>query len=97
MLAHAQWLCPHCRVYRVCERPAPNHVFHLLMTLVTLGIWLVVWLWIGINAEFRPWVCSSCRGEVEEPARNVPPLTAAVIICAWAILCFSIAMILIRR
>jgi hypothetical protein len=50
--------CRHCDRRVVVRRPAPNHVLHLLMTLVTCGLWLVVW--IGQSVRVGGWRCSQC-------------------------------------
>lgn len=31
------------------ERATPNHILHLLLSLVTFGLWLVVWLLLILN------------------------------------------------
>lgn len=31
----------------------PNHVLHLLLSIVTLGLWLIVWLIVGITHRER--------------------------------------------
>ena len=34
----------------VVKGQRPNHVLHLILSLVTLGIWLIVWLLVAIFA-----------------------------------------------
>ena len=46
----------------LAQREAPNHVLHLLLSLVTLGLWLVVWLLVSM--KHNPWVCPYCGSEV---------------------------------
>ena len=36
----------------------PNHILHLLLTVVTGGLWVVVWLWLSIGP--KSWRCPSC-------------------------------------
>ncbi len=44
----------------LAERETPNHVLHLLMSVVTLGLWLFVWLALSIVPN--PYRCPSCGG-----------------------------------
>ena len=51
---------------RVCERQTafvkegPNHVLHLLLSVVTFGIWLIVWFLLGLMSGARSYRCSQC-------------------------------------
>ena len=44
------------------RRPGTNHILHLILTLVTFGMWLVVWVLISI--KIGGWRCSQCGGRV---------------------------------
>lgn len=50
----------------------PNHVLHLLLSVVTVGFWIPVWLvLIVLSSERRP-ICPVCGGPTrqhERPAR----------------------------
>jgi hypothetical protein len=96
MLAHSEQWCPNCQGYRLCERVGPNHVLHLLVSLVTAGAWLLVWLGVGIACQSRPWVCRTCGNFVEMGRFDVPPLAAVVIICSFLIICLCLVGILTR-
>lgn len=50
--------CPTCRRQRLVVREQPNHVLHLLLSVVTLGLWLIVWFWLATTN--RPWRCTVC-------------------------------------
>jgi hypothetical protein len=44
---------------------SPNHVLHLLLSIVTMGLWLPIWLLLcifNIGSEGLP-ICSICAGE----------------------------------
>jgi hypothetical protein len=63
-LEHAQFYC--CR----CDRPTMHvrntrdvpHVFHLLMSVLCLGFWLIIWLLDAITnaASAPPFRCQEC-------------------------------------
>jgi hypothetical protein len=37
----------------VSHAASPNHVLHLLLSLVTCGLWLVVWLLVAVTSSGR--------------------------------------------
>ena len=54
--------CKHCAAERKLERKGTNHILHLLLSIVTFGLWLIVWLFIS-RLRFGGWVCSQCGSE----------------------------------
>lgn len=54
--------CRLCGKQTLAVRPGTNHVLHLLLSIVTLGIWLPVWL--GLSIKFGGWKCSQCGSRV---------------------------------
>jgi hypothetical protein len=51
----------HCRICKknvVIFRKGPNHILHLLLAIVTAGIWIPVWLLLSITEG--NWRCSVC-------------------------------------
>lgn len=50
--------CNNCKADRVVFRPGTSHILHLLLTLVTMGLWLIVWF--GSAVKFGGWRCSVC-------------------------------------
>jgi len=50
--------CPRCTEPVMVRRRSANHVLHLLLTLCTMGLWLLVW--IGVGIRFGGWRCSRC-------------------------------------
>lgn len=47
----------------LAERETPNHVLHLLLSVLTLGLWLFVWLAQSIYP--RPFLCPICGGKTK--------------------------------
>ena len=43
------------RAVRADRRKRPNHVLHLLLTLITAGLWLPVWLLIAMRSAGGGW------------------------------------------
>jgi len=50
--------CKQCKEMRVVRRPGTNHILHLILTVLTAGLWLIVW--IGVSIKFGGWRCSTC-------------------------------------
>lgn len=55
------WVCNRPTLH---ARPQPNHILHLLLSLATGGIWLIVW--VAICFQYRGWRCQTC-GFQERP------------------------------
>lgn len=53
--------CKHCKEYRKFESHGANHLFHLIATLVTFGVWGIVWFFDAIFSGH--WRCSVCGGK----------------------------------
>lgn len=52
--------CTSCKCERPFRKHPVNHLLHLLITVLTGGFWLVPWLAIYVDREFRPWRCKVC-------------------------------------
>lgn len=58
--------CETCKANRKLERKAPNHILHLLLTIIlgifTAGIGAIIWIivWILVSIRFGGWICSTC-------------------------------------
>lgn len=44
------------------ERPKPNHILHLILSILTAGLWLIVWFLVAVEKGNRPWQCPICGG-----------------------------------
>lgn len=53
---------------RECERPVlvrqetPNHILHLLLSVLLCGLWFPVWMIITLNGN-GSWYCSKCGSD----------------------------------
>ena len=52
-------------------KPSPTHVLHLLLSLVTVGMWLPVWLVVAFAADKSPALCPRCGARTL--TRDRPP------------------------
>lgn len=62
----------------LAEKQTPNHILHLLLTLVTFGLWLIVWLIVLTKPE--PWLCPHCgSATLAKPPKGYQPPRRATI------------------
>jgi hypothetical protein len=55
-----------CQEQRLTRRKGTNHVLHLVLTLVTLGVWGIVWAIVALTNRSKSARCSVC-GAVAAP------------------------------
>ena len=54
--------CKRCGRQVMISRPGTNHILHLLLTILTCGFWLVIWILCSI--KIGGWRCTQCGGRV---------------------------------
>ena len=54
--------CKNCDTNVLAIRQSPNHILHLLLSIVTCGWWLIVWFLVSI--KMGGWQCSRCGSKV---------------------------------
>ncbi len=52
--------CPEDGKWVLATRQTPNHVLHLLLSVITLGVWVVVWFLAAVVAGSRAYRCPHC-------------------------------------
>lgn len=58
-------ICNHCGHYQTAKFKKPNHTLHLIMSVVTLGLWLVILMFAAIEAWGAPSPkCNKCNKRV---------------------------------
>jgi hypothetical protein len=50
--------CKDCAKQVLVFRKGTNHILHLLLTICTAGLWLLVWF--GNSVKFGGWRCTQC-------------------------------------
>ena len=64
--------CEQCEEQRLCTKQSPNHILHLLLSIVTAGLWLLIWALVCMSAESKPFCCSVCGNKVQMPQAPTP-------------------------
>lgn len=62
--------CPDDRMMVRAERKGVNHTLHLLLTVLTAGIWAIVWAMLALETKGKPWVCPHCGGKTVSPGMH---------------------------
>lgn len=68
MIIHELRTCPECGQIVSVKLRKPNHVLHAILTLVSAGLWLPIWLLAMIEASFhrgRVKCPRGCKGRVK--------------------------------
>ena len=71
MADQIQKFCGMCQRNVLATRPPTNHILHFLITVISCGLWVVVWLGLSIRAGGHK--CSSCGNPNLLEARYLPP------------------------
>ena len=62
--------CPNCDQVQPHNTTKVNHILHLLLTIFTAGLWLIVWLGVSVTFGKRKATCAGC-GFTPRTARRV--------------------------
>lgn len=55
--------CLYCQKMVLAQRKTPNHILHLLLSIFTSGLWLIVWILLIITKG--SWRCCHCGNKVK--------------------------------
>lgn len=67
--------CVHCRTPTLHERDpsSVNHILHFLISVLTIGVWVVVWASLASHAPKRLMRCTACGTPYERTPVRLPP------------------------
>ena len=71
---HHYMSCEKCGTKETFRKPKINHGFHLFMTVITGGIWLISYAAVLIGHRFQPWECSNCSHQQYPVKKTTPPV-----------------------
>ena len=55
--------CGHCQRQVMAQGSTPNHLLHLFLSIITAGLWIIMWIIISIGST-GGWRCTQCGGRV---------------------------------
>lgn len=61
-MEQASGFCPSCQQQVLIQRPTTSHVLHLLLAVITVGLWIPIWLLASVR--IGGWRCSLCGRNV---------------------------------
>jgi len=53
--------CEDCRGRRVIKKRTPDRGFQMILSIITGGIWLLIWLLLELETAARAWTCVHCN------------------------------------
>ena len=62
--------CKQCQKQMRIEKQNPNHILHLLLTIITGGFWGIIWLLLSLDLMMRSWICPVCGGKVKKNSKK---------------------------
>lgn len=68
----AQRYCPHCARLVLATKRTPNHILHLLLTVLLFGFWLIVWFFVAVTSN-EPYRCPICGSITVAEKRDAAP------------------------
>lgn len=60
--------CPEDDRMVLAEKQTPNHLLHLVLSIVTAGIWIIVWVVLAIGSDFGAYKCPHCGAKTRSRA-----------------------------
>ena len=96
-MEQCQMYCKGCQRAVLAQRPKVNHILHLLLSILTAGIWIIVWILVSA-LHLGGWKCSGCGRDTyyfdtgpngEVPSRVGPTIVAAIIVGAFFIYIYN--------
>jgi rubrerythrin len=58
MAKHNKYFCNSCNKNTLFVQDTPNHILHLILTIFTVGLWLIIWFFVAVGE--KNWHCSVC-------------------------------------
>jgi hypothetical protein len=55
--------CDECKSNVTLKRKKPAHLLHLILSIITLGSWLIIWFFLILRKNNKEWMCSQCGGK----------------------------------
>lgn len=57
-MSYKSGFCAQCNQQSKVSRANANHILHLILSVLTAGLWIIVW--IGVAVKFGGWRCETC-------------------------------------
>ncbi|CAM3306981.1 hypothetical protein [Halomonas lysinitropha] len=78
-----QGFCRECNKYTLVKRRGVNHILHLLLSIFTLSLWVVVWVFLTLF-HVGGWRCQACGSDQIKDTGEMLSLRGWIIIVFMA-------------
>jgi hypothetical protein len=82
--------CNYCARPVLVERQATNHVLHLLLTIFTCSLWLIIWVLASI--KIGGWRCTVCGQPAKRPLSTMDYALGAVAVGIAGLFVFGLVV-----
>lgn len=86
MATIARKFCTRCNDYVAAERVSTSHLIHFVLTLITAGLWLPVWIFIALTKGHRCRQCGSATTSTNP--KTIMKLILVMVIMAGGVLLY---------
>ena len=77
-MKHTSKFCKKCDKQVLAVRTdVVNHILHLILSIFTVGFWIIIWLlliirdWVGSATGLSSWKCSFCGSALDSATKLV--------------------------
>lgn len=62
--------CPHCDRQVLAQGSTPNHILHLILSIITIGLWIPLWILISLKS-IGGYRCVNCGTLVRAKGKSI--------------------------
>jgi len=55
--------CQKCDATMPCTKSGPNHILHIILSIITVGWWLIVYGLLALGSAGNSWRCQKCNSK----------------------------------
>lgn len=78
--------CKSCQKNVLMRRQGTNHILHLLLSIVTCGFWVIIWILTSIKVG--GWKCPNCGGNATKKGSSAFGVIFMLIVLFFILFCF---------
>jgi len=75
-----QRFCNHCDEVVPSVKQVPNNIIHFILSVLTAGFWLIIWLFISLNSSGNKFYCIKCGNQIDAVNFKRSPLISKVFV-----------------
>lgn len=87
-----QGFCQECGKYTLVKRKGVSHILHLLLSIFTIGFWVLVWIALAL-LNIGGWRCQTCGSDKIKDTGEMLSLRGWLVIVVMALLFLPMAVL----